>query len=306
MGWYLYDNGRARKNLVQAKISKLSKKGERFDQVVVEGGGRKISSTFWGQAWCRHLEDHGDYENRLPRGRSYLRQGNVYNLTIEPGTVSATVAGSELYETRIRIHPLAAKEWKEIVRRCGGHVGSMLDLLAGKLGEETIRVLTDPADGLFPRKKQITSNCSCPDWADMCKHVAAVLYGVGVLLDKQPELLFVLRDVDQKDLLGDARTAALADLGGTDAAGDLGDTDLSALFGIDLGGLPVVEETAAADYQPEAKAKAKKKAAKKKVAKKKPAGKAAVPPVAAKRPVRKKKVPAKSKPARKPASNHKP
>jgi hypothetical protein len=241
-GWHSYDYGRERKNAVQEKIARMKKKGEAFEPVVVQGKGHKISSTFWGQAWCRHLEVHGDYDNRLPRGRSYLRQGNVYNLVIEPGVASATVAGSELYDTRVTISPMPAREWQALVKRCGGQVDSLLDLLAGKLGEETIRVLTDPADGLFPRKKQIKFNCSCPDWADMCKHVAAVLYGVGVMLDNRPELLFVLRDVDQNDLLGDARTAALADLDGSVAAGDLGGVDLSALFGIDLGDLPAVEE----------------------------------------------------------------
>lgn len=240
MSWD-YEDARERKERLQREIAKRKKRGECFEVLSAPAGQKKLSTTFWGQAWCRNLESYQQYESRLPRGRSYLRQGNVYNLEIEAGKLSAVVAGSELYDTSIHIQPLPKKRWQEIVAEGSGQVGSMLDLLAGKLGDGLMHLLTDPERGLFPKPKEIRFDCSCPDFADMCKHVSAVLYGVGVLLDTKPELLFTLRGVDQAELLSDASTAAMADLG---AGSELAGTDLSALFGIDLGGeaeVPVVE-----------------------------------------------------------------
>ncbi len=224
------------KEQVQRAIAKRQQRGEAFEVLKAPKGSAKLSRTFWGQAWCRNLESYQQYESRLPRGRSYLRQGQVYDLTIEPSEVSAVVAGSHLYDTSVKIQPLAADHWQEIIEASAGQVSSMLDLLSGKLGDGLMRVLTDPEKGLFPKPNEIRFDCSCPDFADMCKHVSAVLYGVGVLLDTKPELLFTLRGVDQAELLSDASNAAIADIGiGDGAEGDLAGTDLSALFGIDLG-----------------------------------------------------------------------
>lgn len=235
--WWSYSNGREGKARVQRDIAKRQKKGEAFEALAAPKGSGKLSKTFWGQAWCRNLESYQQYENRLPRGRSYLRQGNVYNLVIESGKLSAVVAGSELYVTQITIQPVAKANWKEIITACSGQVISMLDLLAGKLGEGMMAVLTDKERGLFPKPKEIHFNCSCPDHADMCKHVSAVLYGVGVLLDTKPDLLFTLRGVDQAELLTTASEATAAGLDASDGSGhgDLEGMDLSALFGIDLG-----------------------------------------------------------------------
>jgi uncharacterized Zn finger protein len=191
-----------------------------------------LATTFWGKAWCDHLEKHKDYEHRLPRGRSYLRQGNVYNLAIEPGAVTATVAGSELYEVRVTIKPLAAATWKRLKADCAGQVTSLLDLLGGRLGEGVLRTIADPEHGLFPEPRDIRLVCSCPDAANMCKHVAAVLYGVGVQLDTKPELFFTLRSIDPAELLTTTAQEALAGAHGFDTA--LAGEDLSALFGIAL------------------------------------------------------------------------
>ena len=142
-----------------------------------------------------------------------------------------------------RLQPLPKKQWKQIVEQGSGQVGSMLDLLAGKLGDGLMRLLTDPQDGLFPKPKEIRFDCTCPDHADMCKHVSAVLYGVGMMLDTKPELLFTLRGVDQAELLSNASSAAIMDLSAD--SGDLAGADLSAIFGIDLtmdATLPEVEE----------------------------------------------------------------
>lgn len=256
--WWSYEDVKQQKQRVQREIAKRKKRGEKFAVLAAPAGQKKLSATFWGQAWCRNLESYQQYESRLPRGRSYLRQGNVYNLVIAPGKLSAVVAGSELYDTSIVIQPLPKKQWQQIVKLSAGQVGSMLDLLAGKLGDGLMQVLTDKDGGLFPKPREIHFNCSCPDHADMCKHVSAVLYGVGVLLDTQPELLFTLRGVDQAELLSNASNAAITDLSSN--AGDLADADLSAIFGIDLGG----ETSAPVVVEP--------KPAKKVAAKKKPKG----------------------------------
>lgn len=243
--WWSYQDVEEQKKRLQREIAKRKKRGEKFVVLPAPAGQKKLSTTFWGQAWCRNLESYQSYESRLPRGRSYLRQGKVYNLEIEPGKLSAVVAGSELYDTKVIIQPLPKKQWQQIVKSGAGQVGSMLDLLAGKLGDGLMKVLTDPDGGLFPKPKEIRFDCSCPDHADMCKHVSAVLYGVGVLLDTKPELLFTLRGVDQAELLSDASTAALTDLSAS--AGDLAGADLSAIFGIDLNveAAPLVKQKAA-------------------------------------------------------------
>ena len=231
MSWD-YEEAQERKERLQREIAKRQKRGEKFEALSAPAGQKKLSTTFWGQAWCRNLESYQVYESRLPRGRSYLRQGKVYNLEIEPGKLSAVVTGSELYDTSITIKPLPREQWQQIVESSAGQVGSMLDLLAGKLGDGLMKMLTDPDWGLFPKPKEIHFNCSCPDHADMCKHVSAVLYGVGVLLDTKPELLFTLRGVDQAELLSNASSAAITDLSAD--TGDLAGVDLSAIFGIDL------------------------------------------------------------------------
>lgn len=217
---------------VQREMTKRRARGETLATLEVPKGSRKLCQNFWGQAWCLHLESYQHYEARLPRGRSYLRQGKVYDLAIEPGTIHAVVSGGELYETLIHIQPLRHEQWKEIVIASQGQVNSLLDLLTGKLGDGLMKILTDPDQGLFPKPKEIRFDCSCPDHAELCKHASAVLYGVGVMLDTRPELLFTLRDVDQADLLTSASATAASTLEQNE--GDLKGTDLSALFGIEL------------------------------------------------------------------------
>ncbi|MBL9131261.1 MAG: hypothetical protein JNG86_08685 [Verrucomicrobiaceae bacterium] len=246
--WWSYEDVQEQKERLQREIAKRKKRGEKFEAQAAPAGQKKLCTTFWGQAWCRNLESYQQYESRLPRGRSYLRQGNVYNLEIEAGKLSAVVAGSELYDTSIHIQPLPGNQWRKIVDQGSGQVGSMLDLLAGKLGDGLMRVLTDPQDGLFPKPKEIRFDCSCPDHADMCKHVSAVLYGVGVLLDTKPELLFTLRGVDQAELLSNASSAAITDLSSN--ADDLAGADLSAIFGIDLAAEPLPEPSPAQTKRP--------------------------------------------------------
>lgn len=230
--WWSQEDVEEQKKRLECEIAKRVKRGESFEALQAPEGQKKLCTTFWGQAWCRNLESYQQYESRLPRGRSYLRQGKVYNLEIAPGRLSAVVAGAELYEASVSIAPLPDYEWQEIVLSSAGQVPSMLDLLSGKLGDGLMKVLTDPQDGLFPKSKEIRFDCTCPDYADLCEHVSAILYGVGVMLDRQPELLFTLRGVDQAELLSEASFKTLDNL---DPGNELAAMDLSVLFGIDLG-----------------------------------------------------------------------
>lgn len=219
-----------------AKLRK-TKKGRAAAPVVV---GRGIANTFWGQAWCRNLERYSDFENRLPRGRSYVRNGSVLDLHVAGGQVEAAVMGSRLYHVDVRISALAATRWRALRRDCAGAIDSLVELLQGRLSRAVMARVCEPGTGLFPESKEIQFTCSCPDWAAMCKHVAAVLYGIGARLDEQPELLFVLRGVDHTELVSVAGRG-LSKAGGTPTPDRvLADDNLAELFGLDLGEQEVV------------------------------------------------------------------
>lgn len=192
-----------------------------------------IARTFWGKAWCDNLEAYSDFENRLPRGRTYVRNGSVIDLQIGQGEIAALVSGSSVYTVEIAIKPLERTRWKALIEACAGQIDSLVELLHGRFARGVMEIITCKQRGLFPSPKQISMNCSCPDGAIMCKHVAAVLYGVGARLDEKPELFFQLRNVDHSELITAAGTATgVARAAKTDKA--LGSTDLSALFGIEL------------------------------------------------------------------------
>ena len=211
----------------------MSGKGRVLAPVHIEG--RAIATTFWGQAWCKNLESYSDYANRLPRGRTYVRNGSVIDLQLAAGSVTALVQGSSLYTLTIKIAPLNAKRWSAFKERCAGRVSNLLDLLQGRLSKEILADLTAHGTGLFPAPAEIKLGCSCPDWADMCKHVAAVLYGVGARLDQEPALFFTLRGVDMQELITAASTAATADLTDTGPSETtLVGADLAAIFGVEL------------------------------------------------------------------------
>jgi len=186
----------------QRHADKIARQGHTLKPVTIQG--RNIARTFWGKAWCAHFESLGDYANRLPRGRRYARNGSVFDLHINPGRVDALVSGSEIYTVQIDFAPPSDQHWQTIVDACAGHVHSLLDLLQGQLDEATLKILCEPETGLFPGPQDVSMSCTCPDWAVLCKHVAAVLYGVGARLDKDPSLLFTLRQVDPQDLLARA------------------------------------------------------------------------------------------------------
>jgi len=232
-GWRPYVPVAARRARAWSKMEKLSKKGLCIQPVEI--AGRKIARSFWGQAWCDHLEKFSDYANRLPRGRTYVRNGSVCHLEIAEGSVKAMVSGSELYNVNIEIKELPAKKWAQVKKRCAGQIGSMLELLQGKLSKSVMAVVTDRDQGLFPNPGEISLHCSCPDWAVMCKHVAAVLYGVGARLDEKPDLLFLLRGVDHEALITEeAGIAAVSSVSRADGAMRIAESELSHLFGIEM------------------------------------------------------------------------
>jgi len=233
MSWYggfpRYVPIAERRANARRQMDRLRKQGHTIEPVEIEG--RTIARSFWGKGWCDHLESFSDFSNRLPRGRTYARNGSVCHLGVKPGVIEARVVGSELYQVNIRITKMNTKTWKEIKRRCAGQVGSILELLRGKLSDRVMAVVVDRQSGLFPKPGQIKLDCSCPDWATMCKHVAAVLYGVGHRLDSQPELLFTLRGVDPQELIAtDLDLPDHTEIG----AKTLADDQLGDVFGIEL------------------------------------------------------------------------
>jgi uncharacterized Zn finger protein len=236
MSWYSwrpYVPVAVRRARAWSKMEKLQKKGVCIQPVEI--AGRKIAQSFWGQAWCDHLEKFSDYANRLPRGRTYVRNGSVCHLEIAQGTVNAMVSGSELYNVKIKIKELPAKKWAAVKKRCAGQIGSLLELLQGKLSRSVMAVVTDRDNGLFPHPNEISLHCSCPDWAVMCKHVAAVLYGVGARLDEKPELLFLARGVDHEELIAaEAGMAAVFSASKADGAMRIAESEISHLFGIEM------------------------------------------------------------------------
>ena len=222
-----------RREKAAREMAKLAKKGRMISPIAIEG--RLIASTFWGKAWCENLESYSDYESRLPRGRTYVRNGSVVDLQIERGLVRATVSGSELYTIEIEIGVLPKKRWDAICRDCTGSIGSLVELLQGKLSKNVMERVCRAEDGLFPSPDEIELRCSCPDWADMCKHVAAALYGVGARLDAKPDLLFELRGVDRSQLISGAGKEDLP-LTRRPVAEErlLAEDDVAALFGIEM------------------------------------------------------------------------
>lgn len=214
------------------KMEKLRQKGVNIQPVRIEG--RQIARTFWGQSWCEHLEKFSDYENRLPRGRTYVRNGSVCHLEIQKGRIAAKVSGSEIYDIQIAIKPLPKDKWRRVKDSCAGQVGSLLELLQGRLSDHVMAVVTDKERGLFPRPGEISLDCSCPDWAEMCKHVASVLYGIGARLDEKPELLFVLRGVDHQELITEDAAKAVVTKAKKTGRRTLDENELSEVFGIDV------------------------------------------------------------------------
>ena len=253
--WKPYVPVAKRRANAASHAAKLAKKeGRSLAPVKIDG--QKIARTFWGEAWCDNLERYSDYANRLPRGRTYVRNGSVVDLQIENGKIKALVSGSEVYTVTITIATLEKSAWKRIKQGCSQSITSLIDLLQGKFDKGVMQRLTQREGGLFPKPAEIKLKCSCPDSAWLCKHVAAVMYGVGARLDLSPELLFTLRAVDHLELIGQA--VAADNLDKTLGAGRhsaLAGSDLGELFGIEIDAEAVA---AATDAKPARKGKPQK------------------------------------------------
>jgi uncharacterized Zn finger protein len=230
-GWRPYVPVAQRRREARRKLEELRKNGRSVSPVIVEG--RTIAKTFWGKAWCENLERYSDFRNRLPRGRTYLRNGSVIDLEIIPGQVRALVSGSRVYKVAVNVTPVSKARWKAICKDCAGAIDSVIELLQGRLSQAVMERICREKAGLFPTPQEIKLSCSCPDWAEMCKHVAAVLYGIGARLDHAPELLFRLHQLDEKELITKAGAAIpLSKKPAPDTI--LESTNLSELFGLDM------------------------------------------------------------------------
>ena len=220
----------------KSEASRVSaeKKGKRLEPVVIQG--RNIAKSWWGRAWCDNLERYADYESRLDRGKRYVKTGAVIDLSITKGRIQAKVQGSRKtpYKVEIRISPLSGERCQEILQTCGKRVETLENLLAGDFPEELKELFTQRG-GLFPSSREISFSCSCPDWALMCKHVAAVLYGIGARLDENPSLFFELRGIEMGrfiDVAIASRVERMLKNAGQTSGRTIDERDIRGLFGI--------------------------------------------------------------------------
>lgn len=204
-----------------------SKRGD-SSPVVIKGS--RIASTFWGKSWCENLERYSDYANRLPRGRTYVRSGCVIDLKIAAGLVTALVSGSRVYEIEVRIAGIPKNRWKELCQKVSGAIDSLVELVKGEFPKSAMETFCQQKTGLFPSPAEIRFECSCPDSARMCKHISAVLYGIGARLDEKPDLLFLLRNVNHEDLITKAGTRITK----PKSSKVLDSGNLSDIFGIEI------------------------------------------------------------------------
>ena len=306
-GWKPYVSAAERRMKAERELAKLRKKGRATSPVALQG--RKLATTFWGKAWNDNLEAYSDYENRLPRGRAYVRNGSILDLQVNGGVVQAKVMGSSMYHVTVKVLPLPAARWTSICTDCSGSIDSLVELLQGRLSQAVMERVCQQKAGLFPAPSEIEMSCTCPDWALMCKHVAAVLYGVGAHLDLEPALIFRLRAVDEAKLIASAATGHA--LGSTMSVPDkvLSGDDLAALFGLDMEAAAAPSPKTKTDVNAPVPLPAKKKAAAKPSALvRSPAKKATTKPLAAKKVASRKptpKKPASKKPASKKAASKK-
>ncbi len=226
-----------KKARAEKKLQQLKKKTPGIRPVVIVGS--TLARSWWAKTWNRSLERYADYRNRIDRGKSYVRHGAVLDLKITSGKVRALVMGSasKPYEVVVDILPMKKNNWQELQNHCQGHLKSLQDLLAGKFPQALAEVFFTEGKGLFPGPRDIKFQCSCPDWASMCKHVAATLYGIGARFDEDPSLFFTLRGLDTGDLIAGAvkdRTEELLKRTKKKSAKIIDDSDLSNIFGIDM------------------------------------------------------------------------
>ena len=223
------------RNRVKASTANAAKKKHTYDPIK-PFSRRNICTSWWGQAWCRNLEQYADYETRLDRGKRYVKAGTVIDLQIKKGRIEARVQGSRKtpYKVEIRISPLSQESCDTIIEKCGKRIENMESLIKGEFPADLQELFT-AKDGLFPSPKEISFGCSCPDWAIMCKHVAAVMYGIGVRFDENPFFFLELRGIDVDRFINVALESKVESmLGNADNITErvIADADLTALFGV--------------------------------------------------------------------------
>lgn len=224
------------KKKASESIKKAGKRGKAYSPVKVKNRRGSICESWWGKAWCENLESYADYGSRLQRGRSYIRSGTVIDLVIEDGRVTAKVQGrrSTPYKVEVRIGRMQEDDCQRIIESCTRKIEDLETLARGEFPEELKSVFTGKG-GLFPTPKEISFSCSCPDWAMMCKHVAAVMYGIGVRFDENPFFFFRLRGIDPDrfiDVAVENRVEKM--LANADVTSEriIDDGDLTGLFGV--------------------------------------------------------------------------
>lgn len=234
-GFPKYETAAEKKAKATKALEKLKKKNPEIEPVIIEG--RTLAKSWWGKAWNLNLESYADYRNRISRGKSYVRSNTVLDLKISKGMVEAKVQGSSSkpYDVKIRIDALESKKWEQVIALCNHRIDSLEQLIEGKFPKELEVLFTERKYGMFPSPKEIHFDCSCPDWASMCKHVAAVLYGTGARLDQDPMLFFDLRDLDGQELVRKSMEKKLESMlknAGKKSKREIADEDISDLFGL--------------------------------------------------------------------------
>jgi uncharacterized Zn finger protein len=245
-----------RKAKAEKKIRQLKKKNPDISPIVIHG--RTLATSWWGKSWNQNLERYADYHNRIERGRNYVRHGSVLDLQIRPGRIDALVQGSRSnpYQVEIQIEAINKKNWAKIKSACEGKLDSLQELLTGKFPTELQDIFMAQGKGLFPTPEEILFGCNCPDWAYMCKHVAATLYGVGKRLDESPHLFFELRQASIDDLITQAleeEATQMLDNARQKSSRVIDDNDLGELFGIVMEDEPVFKKKTKATEQKSSK-----------------------------------------------------
>lgn len=200
-GWYKKETAEDKRKKFQKSLDELRKTNPDISPIIIEG--RAIANKWWGKAWNKNLENYADFRNRISRGKSYVKNGAVLDLQIAEGKIEALVQGSRSnpYNVTISIDKLDKKKWERVIEICNQKIDTIETLLLGNFPKELDEMFSNSKNGMFPSPKEIHFRCSCPDSARMCKHVAAVLYGIGARLDEDPILFFKLRDIDFQELL---------------------------------------------------------------------------------------------------------
>ena len=172
------------------------------DGVKLQSG--KIGATWWSERWISLLDSFG-WSNRLDRGRRYARRGQVIDFKIEPGVVKARVQGttSRPYSITIKISKLSDKEWQKAIKVMSSKAIFAAKLLAGQMPQNIEEAFAKSKISLFPKKeKDLKSDCSCPDWANPCKHIAAVHYVLADEFDRDPFMIFKMRGKSKDEIMG--------------------------------------------------------------------------------------------------------